>query len=408
MGQGSSIIILHEVLITFSVESFSDKLHHLFMFDNHKSGKGINLRRLIFGVIISLVLTGTGDLLVLERRMDSVDNSYRIRGDSLEYMKMIRQEADEADAPFRYRVLVPFLSRFIPVDDPAAALKIVTLISLFFLYLFIFNINSNFSISGAAAGLLLAWSSQIHLYNYHNPYLTDAFGLMMIALMYYALIKRQYPIFILAALIGVLGRESVIFMAPAWLVTKQWKRGTAAIAAPLGVLILLRLIIPGQESYQFKEIFRELNRTGQILHTGLSIFWSWNALWLPGIATLFFIKGKNGKKYRITFALLFSGAFLSSFFATDIKRMFSILMPVMAISCIYMTGYIKVEKSLLFWLLLLLIPFRAILSRPNFIFGHEHFVFQSRMPGYMLLLVQTILFGIIIMFFLKRSQAAKK
>ena len=148
------------------------------------------------GILAVVLLAGLllllGDLLIAQRELNGPTPEMTISGDTLVYTKMIEDGIDTAREPFKYRVLVPLIGGALPFS-PTLALKVITYVSLFFAYLFALLACRRLGISLLASflGLFALYTSVWHLYNYHNPYLTDAFQLLALAVMFYALASTQ-------------------------------------------------------------------------------------------------------------------------------------------------------------------------------------------------------------------------
>lgn len=106
------------------------------------------------------------------------------------------------------------------------ALRAITYTSLFGAYLLMIQACAitGLSLRASAFGLLSIWGSTWHLYHFYNPYMTDGAGLLALSAMVVAVLTDAFPLFAVAALVGVLIRENTIVLVPAWLATKQLGR----------------------------------------------------------------------------------------------------------------------------------------------------------------------------------------
>jgi len=202
----------------------------------------------VFAVLLAAVLVALGHLLVLQARPQGPTPylDLRTEGDPIYYARMAAG-GPEAPPPYRYRVLAPWLASLLPLP-PLTGLAVVTYLSLFASYLATLVCCRRLGIGplASAAGLFAAYSTTYHLYNYYDPFLTDGLGLLILALMTWALLARSLPTFFAAGLAGMLVRESVLFMVPAWAATRRWGQAGLTLAGALAVYGATRLLGGGR------------------------------------------------------------------------------------------------------------------------------------------------------------------
>jgi len=240
------------------------------------------------------------------------------------------------DAPFRYRVLVPFMARWLPFS-PANSLKSISYASLFGSYMLILLAcrHVGLNLRHAVSGLLVVWAS-FHLYCYHNPYLTDAFGLLLICMMLFALIKESFLLFAGAALLGILARETCIFILPVWLVTRQFRRSFLLIVSALVVLVVLRHVLtPAFASNTLASVVSTYGREHlqHFIFFCHAVFCSWGLVWFLSLLGLWCLPAALFPAMALAFICLFAGASSTAFISSDIERMFIFMAPVCAIAC---------------------------------------------------------------------------
>lgn len=131
------------------------------------------------GFLAILLLSGLllllGDRLISQRQLNGPSYDLTISGDTLVYTDMIDGNIQGAREPFRYRVLVPLIARALPFS-PTLGLKIIAYVSLFAAYVFAMSACKRLGLSLSASffGLFALYTSVWHLYNYHNPFLSNA------------------------------------------------------------------------------------------------------------------------------------------------------------------------------------------------------------------------------------------
>ena len=166
--------------------------------------------RIALFVVVAAILVAIGHSFVLQRVPDATTEYLTIRGDTLHYVSMIERGLDSAPVPFKHRILIPLLAQLIPLS-PIDSLRLISYLSLFALYVVVLATSTRLGISAPAsiAGLAIVYSSTWHLYSgYHNPFLTDAPALLLLALAIRLLLDNRLALFCLVSVLGVLSRES--------------------------------------------------------------------------------------------------------------------------------------------------------------------------------------------------------
>ena len=248
-------------------------------------------------------------------------------GDSLSYAAMI-ERSHEVESPFRFRVVVPLLARALPTDA-ARALAWITWTSLAASYALVLESARRLRLGRRAAsfGLMMATFSASHLYNYHNPYLTDAPGLLVVSSCLFALVTSRYWLFALASAVGVGVREALLLVAPAWGSTGQ--RGRAAIALLLPALIYGALYaVIGMDPALNKGPFVFPARPLPALL--VAALGAWQILWLLAGLGMESLRIARRELFALTL-LLVIGALVTSLLASDTTRMFQPLFPLIAL-----------------------------------------------------------------------------
>lgn len=260
-----------------------------------------------------------------------------LRGDAYWYGVMVEaggtvSERDvasitEVEEPFRYRIVVPLLARALPLS-PAEALAAISWASLAASYALMLMIARHLGITARAAvlGLCCAVFSAPHLYNYHNPYLTDALGLLVLVSCLYALVSNNYLLFTLCCAFGIGVREALLFASPAWLQKRTWRRAAFAVLLSIAVYVGLHAFVGRPSKLGPPGVFPARPVRDMLLEA----FGSWHVLWLIvplGVS----LAPRKRSEVTVMALLLLAGALLSSLFASDTMRMFHSLFPVVVL-----------------------------------------------------------------------------
>lgn len=247
--------------------------------------------------------------------------------DALQYTSMA--SGSTSSPPFSYRVLVPYLASLLPMP-PDLALRLITYLCLGTLYfsslLSLTRLGFVFPIK--LASILCLFASTGHLYMYSNPYLTDAFGLMSLSIMLYALFVGSSALFAITTGIGVLARETTLFLVPAFLITKQWRTFIVIVFISFAAFIAPRLLTIDDDSHQSFVFPSNLTYFVQIYLT-------FGVLWIPMFLGLAMCNRNAFPAISTSFACLLLGALLTSTLATDTIRMFAIMLPIGALCWAY-------------------------------------------------------------------------
>jgi hypothetical protein len=289
--------------------------------------------------------------------------------DSTFYIAMINGQGADVPGPFKFRLLVPFIASLLPLS-PAESLLLITYVSLFGTYLVVIRTCDaiGLSLGESVFGLLAIWGSTWHLYHYWNPYMTDAFALLALSVMILALVRERFWPFAAAAIAGSFGRETTLFLVPAWLATRQVVQTVAlTIATGLALLIPRYFLASGGDlsiSHAFNSsgtLFLPLIFVRQ-LHT------IWGAVWFTAVVGLWCLPRPYSLRLRVAFAALFAGAFIASAVATDTGRMFGFLAPVLAIGSAQLYAVVRRSDPTLAWVLVAAIAVQGVFNTPDVMF----------------------------------------
>ena len=231
--------------------------------------------------------------------------------------------------PYRYRLLTPMLvggiSPYIMGVDETHFMVNMAALYLFYLIsgLTVFYLGANLV---QAVLALLGTVSFWHLYNFANPYTVEPMFYLLTGIAIYALVRGWFWLFITALIVGMVNKETILFIAPAWFITKQY--GKATIATLTGVLMYALPRIGDVERMGWYIN----NFAGRIMHHNIyhfhvvlaTVILSWGLVWVLGF------KGAFKNKYiGFVFLLQLAGAFIALLGAADHGRMMASISPAM-------------------------------------------------------------------------------
>src|SRR5664279_5639366 len=141
---------------------------------------------LLLGVAVLLGIIG---FLTVHHRADFSSNSAF-------YLAMAEHGTNSVPPPFRYRALVPFVARLLPMtaDHAFVLISNVSLVGCLFLAMLISS-EVGLSIPASLFGAIAVFSSRAITYNYLNPYMTDGVELLALFIMIYAYLREKSAAF---------------------------------------------------------------------------------------------------------------------------------------------------------------------------------------------------------------------
>jgi hypothetical protein len=345
------------------------------VFSNIFSNHILTIKKSIFFSLFAISLLWVGASFILQRQSNSSENYLTIRGDSLLYEQMIENNISDLSNHFRYRILVPLLAAMLPFSA-LVSLKIITYASFFLLYIAALFLMGELHIHfiPSLTALFLAFFSPWQLYMFYNPYLTDAFQVMIITLMVYCIFKNSFFLFFCLSVVGMMTKESTIFFVLLWLFVDK-RQGLFIIVVSI-ILYSLILYFVGKGSIS-SEIFSTVNfnimqRFLNPLELFKNILNSWGYLWMLSFLGLFTMpKDKFFLMTRI-YVTSWLSVFILSVVATDVGRMYYLLFPFIAITIGYFINYLYTNK-LFFWIVLFLLysSIQSLFLLPNIFMNYS-------------------------------------
>lgn len=329
-------------------------------------------------LIVSVLLVLAGHFFVIQREPSAAPGTYRnMSYDALQYISMIEDDFSSTVVPYRNRILVPALAKLIPLPAPDA-LRLITYTSLFVTYYAVLLIGLKIGLNqwGSLAGLLLIFTSNVHVYNYNNPFLLDAFQQMALTWMLRSLLFGSLTLYVIAATLGVLCREAPLVMVPTWAILKHWRQGLVACGLLAGIFLVPKLILPGNGATSLIDSF-----AGPFLYVAASrspllipvqVFWAWGFIWFPAFIGLWLLPRERFVDFAVWLVFLLAVALLSMLFAYDTVREVAVLSPLFAITIGQMcTTLLNTKHSRWVWFLVVLSVIQLFVALPNVVFGVE-------------------------------------
>jgi hypothetical protein len=278
---------------------------------------------LLLGVAILLDLIG---LVTMPARINFSSNSAF-------YIEMVQHGPNGIIPPFRYRILVPFLAGLLPLpaDQALFAISHVSLVGCLFLAMLISR-RVGISIPACIFGASALLCSRAFIWNYVDPYMTDALAMLAMFTMVYSYLGERYTMFGLAALVGVLAHEITIFLVPAALFSQRLKRGLSICAVSGFVLLLTRTWLgTGYGGYLKSLSFFASDHLSHPFGMLKGVTLAWYLLW-PLFAMGIIMLEEKRFSLLVCSGLLMCGTVVLSLFIVDTERACSILAPVMAVA----------------------------------------------------------------------------
>lgn len=207
-------------------------------------------KNIVVYVFFSLILVIAGSALIREKSFQDEYRHLRIGGDAASYIAMAEGTGEEISAPFRYRLLFPFVASL--SDLPAiTAFRWITFVSLFLFYFFGFLLCElrRCGLTATMMSMAFVFLSPWHLYIYQNPFITDGMVQLAVMVLLYSIVRKNIWLFGIAALAGIFLHERIIFFLPLWMAVHDGRRG-GIIAASIGLAYIgLRLAVGGGDGF---------------------------------------------------------------------------------------------------------------------------------------------------------------
>lgn len=256
---------------------------------------------------------------------------YRYTADSKAYLAMANgYPFDQMIPPYKYRTLTPTLTAAIYEAIPGTPEAMEALTLLFLWAFYTMTAWTLLSIGVGAGPILLGFAGTLafwHVYLYQNPWSPDALFFFTAALLIFAAVKRRYGLYLGTVVIGMLNKESLLFLTPLWLATGQKKKAVLAMLAGVGVYLLPRI----QDSVAVSGWYFQNYVPPVLYHIThhpftfvLTIAWAWGLVW--------YIGARGALKHPTilwAWGLMLAGALIACIGGADHGRMMASMSPAM-------------------------------------------------------------------------------
>jgi len=212
----------------------------------------------------------------------------------------------------------------------------VTYLSLGAAYVFILLGTQQLGLSpvSSAIGLITASAFSSPSFAYVNPLLTDAFGLLAIAGMLYGYVLDRFWLSMVFGIVGVFAREPTLVIFTIWVVRRP--AATVACMCLTAALLVLehRLLESGKPD---DTVIPLMVGVAYMRLTDWAAFardiaatWGWCFLFAP---VGFLLLRDQLRRVMVPIIATTVCAVATTFVATDVGRMFAVLLPVFATGC---------------------------------------------------------------------------
>jgi len=245
-------------------------------------------------------------------------------------------------APFSYRVLTPLLASLLPIDKHFAFLAITLIafiLTSFVFYLYLRQREYSHTLGLLGVGLFLTLYPAAGFVVLDN-YLPEPLTFLAILLAFFAIEQRKDWLFLTIVSIGVLNKETVLFLLPVYYVFTirrggrlNWARALVIGILPVSIWLLPRIFIHPTNDYSYlDELLAQLqvrlgNGPGGLRHqVAQYAFLTWGPLLflvlsLPQRSIHWLMKEEH-------LALWVALAYLQTLVASDIPRLLVYAFPV--------------------------------------------------------------------------------
>lgn len=354
-------------------------------------------------IIVTIIAIATIFLVMGDMFIGRAEPTH-LFGDALVYIYMAEGNFADADPPFKYRIVVPLVAWLLPFEAELS-LKIVSYAGLFLFYIVILMTcrSLGFNLFVSASSLFALFSTVWHLYNYQNPYLADTVALMLISVLLVSFVRGSFITFLTTTALIVITREITIALVPIWLWTKQWSRAATAIGIGVSLLIVVRWILSSEPNISSSIIasLSSVDRINNMQPFVRIVVLNWGFVGVLTILGLLLTPIDKRAFIVPSFCLLLIAAIVSSFLATDVGRMFSILSPVIVIGCAQLFAVLAKKHNYLTFFLLVACT-AQLFWVPTVFSDRDSWIFDTVFPRLILASLETILI-VVIMFTLRQK-----
>ncbi len=289
--------------------------------------------------------------------------------DALFYFNMSYAPFNVTIAPYMYRMLTPFLVYVFPFNHMIGFL-LVNLTSLFltallfYYYLKKLNFNRIHSFTGVFMFLL----SSTVIFSMYDIVLVDFMSFLFFLLAFYALLCKNDKIYLVALILGILNKETILFTIPLYFLLKlecnsllESLKCTVKIALiPVMLFLGIRYYFGFTSYFSLITIKETLLYIVQADTLFVNPYITFGTLWIISLYNIQFVKNTFLKKSLYILPFIFIQALV----ATDIFRVLFIAFPIIIPISLYL---FKIKNAkiimvfmglsfLMIWTYLLIIP----------------------------------------------------
>jgi hypothetical protein len=286
---------------------------------------GERLREITAALAVGACLALLGHLLVIERTFGSRLELLRIRGDALHYLSMAEWSDADVPAPFRYRVVAPWIVARLGLGA-GTGFRLLSSVAMALTYALTYGIARRCAISrvGALVGVLLVWAAPWSLYVFHNPALPDAAAHLVVAAEVACLVGGAVVGFVVLVALGTCVRESSGVLAPALWVLGRRRTAALLTLAVVSVFVGFRVLDPGEES--LVQAARGRFTVDGIVALGRDAYLAWGGLWFVAVGGLGRLPAERRGRVRAAAVWLLWGGLAGALVAADAGRMLAFLL----------------------------------------------------------------------------------
>lgn len=274
-----------------------------------------------------------------------------IANDAVKYVAMVSSPVNQVPTPFCYRIGVPLIARLLPLA-PAAALTLVTYVSVVLASALWWRVGRKLGLSSRALAMAAACVASLQGWAgfLHNPYLTDAAGLLALTAVWAAWLGESFVLALVVLGLGPLLRETVAPMGLLWAVERRWMKAGAALAVASVPLVAVRLVPGMPESTSDVAVLAHfLKVKGPLANLG-DAFASYHALWVLAFFGFRWagvpLRKALGAPLLVTLAVAAALSLLG-----NTVRMFTLALPFMALAVAQFFEAMSQRSSRLAWAL---------------------------------------------------------
>lgn len=252
-------------------------------------------------------------------------------GDAAHYLAMARG-AQGGEAPFAYRVAVPWLVGALPFPAPVG-FALVTGAGLIVAVVATWAVGARLGLPPEALryGLVAAATTSGFAHHLRDPYLTDGAGLAVVALLLLAWQRERLGVAMALMAVGSLVRETTLLLGLLWGSRRQW-RGAAALVL-LGALVHLGVRhLPGMPAApSLPETFAYVLGHKGLRRIGEDALGAWHVLWLLAAVGAARAQAPARRQVGTALVVLLGTGLALSLVALNTNRMLTFAWPAVAL-----------------------------------------------------------------------------